>query len=866
MEKKWRSYIFHPLFIGFIISSLVIYFFVKSFPQFSTEIKESYLLKNNGQIYFYDLDSDGTSEQLHYYKYDKVFDPTLYIYDSNNNLKYLTNFNEPPINNFALFVGDFNNDNIKEIFNFTNKSDSIFLYKINIASERETSQTRTFIAVVDDYNIETKINPIGLFDLNNDGSSEFLFYIDASYPLNPRKIFSFDIKKNNLITSPNLQASILKGVIVKDIDNDGSFEIIVPNMSVQVPGNGNISQIIVLDSNLDYKFEPVNFNGEKSKVTCGLIKKDDQWNIALLKSEYLNNKPSNTMFVIDDSGEKICEKEIQSKSNLSIIDWSENGQELLALSGNKLVVIDNNGEVSSEINLAKNKNVEYVTNVKLLNDKLDTYIFKNDSDLILLPYNRGKAIKIENLGKELSNLTVKMEQNENVLSIQYANRLHQIAFNENEAFVHSFLFQILVFIVIILTVYFISKIRSLRLKLREKNVKKTFYYKLLENNLIDNNNISKKDKDKDDAIIDRLRNNKQINNSKIHNDQVKTDGNLGLFDILEKVIDFYKEDIKIELHVSPNKENINLLPLVDLHVTKTCKQIIDFCADKEKINRLKVEFNFNEKFLNITFEIEAGANLFNQLKKKIEQNTLIERYNWDISYSKENDKINKIGITVPLSDSDDNTIKVIIAEDHDVSLFGLISLFKAQNEIEVIGTAKNGLEVLKILNQNTADVVITDISMPGMDGIELSEKLKNEFPGIKVIVFTMYMENWFIEQLVKNGVVGFVSKNSKIQELIGAVKHAYKGINYYCPQFKMKFGINTINQNTTDIKLDSLSKKEIQVLKLFAKNLQKEQIAKELDIPLQSLNDMIANILLKINAGNEDEIIRIAKHQKFISE
>ncbi len=866
MEKKWRSYIFHPLFIGFIISSLVIYFFVKSFPQFSTEIKESYLLKNNGQIYFYDLDSDGTSEQLHYYKYDKVFDPTLYIYDSNNNLKYLTNFNEPPINNFALFVGDFNNDNIKEIFNFTNKSDSIFLYKINIASERETSQTRTFIAVVDDYNIETKINPIGLFDLNNDGSSEFLFYIDASYPLNPRKIFSFDIKKNNLITSPNLQASILKGVIVKDIDNDGSFEIIVPNMSVQVPGNGNISQIIVLDSNLDYKFEPVNFNGEKSKVTCGLIKKDDQWNIALLKSEYLNNKPSNTMFVIDDSGEKICEKEIQSKSNLSIIDWFENGQELLALSGNKLVVIDNNGEVSSEINLAKNKNVEYVTNVKLLNDKLDTYIFKNDSDLILLPYNRGKAIKIENLGKELSNLTVKMEQNENVLSIQYANRLHQIAFNENEAFVHSFLFQILVFIVIILTVYFISKIRSLRLKLREKNVKKTFYYKLLENNLIDNNNISKKDKDKDDAIIDRLRNNKQINNSKIHNDQVKTDGNLGLFDILEKVIDFYKEDIKIELHVSPNKENINLLPLVDLHVTKTCKQIIDFCADKEKINRLKVEFNFNEKFLNITFEIEAGANLFNQLKKKIEQNTLIERYNWDISYSKENDKINKIGITVPLSDSDDNTIKVIIAEDHDVSLFGLISLFKAQNEIEVIGTAKNGLEVLKILNQNTADVVITDISMPGMDGIELSEKLKNEFPGIKVIVFTMYMENWFIEQLVKNGVVGFVSKNSKIQELIGAVKHAYKGINYYCPQFKMKFGINTINQNTTDIKLDSLSKKEIQVLKLFAKNLQKEQIAKELDIPLQSLNDMIANILLKINAGNEDEIIRIAKHQKFISE
>jgi DNA-binding NarL/FixJ family response regulator len=209
--------------------------------------------------------------------------------------------------------------------------------------------------------------------------------------------------------------------------------------------------------------------------------------------------------------------------------------------------------------------------------------------------------------------------------------------------------------------------------------------------------------------------------------------------------------------------------------------------------------------------------------------------------------------------------RIIIAEDHDVSLFGLISMFKTKDDIEIIGTAKNGMEVLKLLESKDTDVVITDISMPGMDGIELAERLKNEYPKIKVIVFTMYLENWFVEQLINHGAKGFVSKNSRTTELLSAVRTVMYGNNFYCPQFKSKFGFKGNGSNIKQ-KLDSLSKNELHIVKQYAENLSKDQIAQKMDLSEKVMESFIANILLKLNAGDEDEIIRIAKKQKFISE
>ena len=147
--KKWRSYLMHPLVIGFVLSVLVISVFAGYFPRYYAEIVDQSKLNNNGEVYFYDLDNDGNSEKIHYYHYDRIFQPTLYLYDSNDNFKFLWNFFESPVKNCRIFHGDYNNDNINEIFVFTEKADSIFLYILNSDTDKELVVKRQFIANIE---------------------------------------------------------------------------------------------------------------------------------------------------------------------------------------------------------------------------------------------------------------------------------------------------------------------------------------------------------------------------------------------------------------------------------------------------------------------------------------------------------------------------------------------------------------------------------------------------------------------------------------------------------------------------------------------------------------------------------------------
>ena len=87
--KKWRSYLIQSIVIGFVLSLLVIFLFARYLPRYYTEIIEKSVLSNNGEVYFFDLDNDGNSEKIHFYHYDRIFQPTLYLYDSKDNFKSL---------------------------------------------------------------------------------------------------------------------------------------------------------------------------------------------------------------------------------------------------------------------------------------------------------------------------------------------------------------------------------------------------------------------------------------------------------------------------------------------------------------------------------------------------------------------------------------------------------------------------------------------------------------------------------------------------------------------------------------------------------------------------------------------------------
>ena len=297
---------------------------------------------------------------------------------------------------------------------------------------------------------------------------------------------------------------------------------------------------------------------------------------------------------------------------------------------------------------------------------------------------------------------------------------------------------------------------------------------------------------------------------------------------------------------------------------------INFISGKYKDINVSIQLVYHTDYINLLIEAENISIAKEDFNSVTNFESILER----VKGKYEIDNIQGSGAIINVSIQDIESIgdgenlkriKVIIAEDHDVSLFGLLSLFKTRKDIEVVGTAKNGMEVLKILETKNTDIVITDISMPGMDGIELSAKLQNDYPDIKVIVFTMYMENWFIEQLINSGAKGFVSKNSKIVELVGALHAVNEGDNYYCPQFKSKFGFKGNGYGSTR-KLDSLTKNELLIVKYYAEGLNKPQIAEKMLVSHKTIDTFLANILLKLNAGDEEEIIYVAKKQKLISD
>jgi len=215
---------------------------------------------------------------------------------------------------------------------------------------------------------------------------------------------------------------------------------------------------------------------------------------------------------------------------------------------------------------------------------------------------------------------------------------------------------------------------------------------------------------------------------------------------------------------------------------------------------------------------------------------------------------------VPFIDNS-RKLRVLLAEDHDVTLYGLMSLFKSNNDMEVVGTAKDGYEVLSKMKEAIPDVVVTDIAMPEMDGIELTARLRKEFPDVQIVVFTMYMENWFVERLLRNGVKAMVSKSSSIHELVHAIQASVSKSSYFCPRFREKFGLE-IQLTDEGVKriTKQLSITEFHILHLLKQKSAKTTLSDELGLKMETVDMLLANLMLKLNAADLNELERIARH------
>ena len=200
-------------------------------------------------------------------------------------------------------------------------------------------------------------------------------------------------------------------------------------------------------------------------------------------------------------------------------------------------------------------------------------------------------------------------------------------------------------------------------------------------------------------------------------------------------------------------------------------------------------------------------------------------------------------------------IKLLIADDHQFFRQG-ISLFLDDNEeIKIKAEADNGQITLEIIDQDDDfDVVLMDLQMPKMDGIEATEKIKKKFPSIKVLILTSFNSWNKVYEALKAGADGYVMKDSKPEELIAAIKAVNSGGVYYGAEVAAQL-LKRVNQPSDDIEelIEPLTERELEVLALLGRGLSNQEIADELVVSIKTVKTHVSNILTKLQADSRTQ-------------
>jgi DNA-binding NarL/FixJ family response regulator len=209
---------------------------------------------------------------------------------------------------------------------------------------------------------------------------------------------------------------------------------------------------------------------------------------------------------------------------------------------------------------------------------------------------------------------------------------------------------------------------------------------------------------------------------------------------------------------------------------------------------------------------------------------------------------------------------VIIAEDQSIILHSLVILVKTFKNIEVIGTAANGKELLKLLEESRPDVILTDIQMPHLDGIEATRIINEKMPWIKVIALSMYDHPVYIKKLLKNGARGFVSKNASENELEKAISTVYNGDLYFSEGISKTLLREVSDQSVLNdnFNYNSLTSREIQIIELLADGFYTREIAEKLFVSNKTVERHKTNILKKLNLRNTAQLVKTALQKGII--
>lgn len=203
-------------------------------------------------------------------------------------------------------------------------------------------------------------------------------------------------------------------------------------------------------------------------------------------------------------------------------------------------------------------------------------------------------------------------------------------------------------------------------------------------------------------------------------------------------------------------------------------------------------------------------------------------------------------------------IKIIIADDHTMFLDGIAALLEKEQEIEVVAKAENGIEALRILEKTAVDLVILDLSMPEMDGIDLAKNIKKKYPEIKTLVVSTHSNTQIISRLIRIGINGYLLKNTDAAIFIKAIRCITNGNDYFEEEITQKHLNNCIQIEKQTADIIELSNREKEILTLIAQEFTTIEIADQTFISLNTVNTHRRNLLSKLNAKNTAGLVKYA--------
>jgi len=215
-----------------------------------------------------------------------------------------------------------------------------------------------------------------------------------------------------------------------------------------------------------------------------------------------------------------------------------------------------------------------------------------------------------------------------------------------------------------------------------------------------------------------------------------------------------------------------------------------------------------------------------------------------------------------------NKLRIILAEDHETIRDGLKLLVNSRSDMEVVGEADNGRTALQLAEEVSPDVVVMDISMPELNGLQATKKLKDKSPQVKVLILTRHGEPAYLQELLQAGASGYVLKQSKSEELIRAILAVAAGQTYLDPAITEKAvtQLRESGQVARGVPNANLTAREADVLRLIALGYVNKEVAARLNLSIKTVEAHKSNAMNKMGMKSRVDIVRYAILQDWLQD